>query len=120
MCEQNYLISNTPSCTHELATSYYRSTTIAGSHLSSVIDGSVKTLISILAFKSEWATVKDEQLYVGSMGKEWTSTTGEFVNNNPLWVKTVSVLGETHSLNWVSNFKRLRQAINIEFPGKIN
>ncbi|XP_012258133.2 soluble calcium-activated nucleotidase 1 [Athalia rosae] len=68
-------------------------------------------------FKSEWATVKDEQLYVGSMGKEWTTTIGEFVNNNPQWVKTISVLGETHSLNWISNYKRLRQAINIEYPG---
>ncbi|XP_046627067.1 soluble calcium-activated nucleotidase 1 [Neodiprion virginianus] len=68
-------------------------------------------------FKSEWATVKDEQLYVGSMGKEWTTSAGEFVNNNPQWVKTISVLGETHSLNWVSNYKRMRQSLNIEFPG---
>ncbi|XP_015590709.1 soluble calcium-activated nucleotidase 1 [Cephus cinctus] len=68
-------------------------------------------------FKSEWATVKDEQLYVGSMGKEWTTAAGEFVNNNPQWVKTVSVLGEKHSLNWVSNYNRLRQAYDIEFPG---
>lgn len=68
-------------------------------------------------FKSEWATVKDEQLYVGSMGKEWTTPSGEFEHNNPLWVKVVSPRGETHSLNWISYYKRLRQAINIEYPG---
>lgn len=79
-----------------------------------LMDGNGK---SSKGFKSEWATVKDEQLYVGSMGKEWTTSLGEYVNNNPQWIKTVSVLGETHSLNWVSNYKRLRQALNIEFPG---
>ncbi|EZA48791.1 Soluble calcium-activated nucleotidase [Ooceraea biroi] len=68
-------------------------------------------------FKSEWATVKDELLYVGSMGKEWTTPSGEFEHNNPLWVKVVSPRGETHSLNWISYYKRLRQAINIEYPG---
>ena len=70
-------------------------------------------------FKSEWATIKDEQLYIGSMGKEWTTPSGEFEHNNPLWVKVVSPRGETHSLNWISYYKRLRQAINIEYPGML-
>lgn len=75
----------------------------------------------LLGFKSEWATVKDEQLYVGSMGKEWTTASGEFVHNDPQWVKVISPHGEVHSKNWISNYKRLREAINIEFPGnKIN
>lgn len=68
-------------------------------------------------FKSEWATVKDEHLYVGSIGKEWTTPSGEFEHNNPLWIKVISPRGEIYSLNWISNYKRLRQAINIEFPG---
>ncbi|OAD58485.1 Soluble calcium-activated nucleotidase 1 [Eufriesea mexicana] len=68
-------------------------------------------------FKSEWATVKDEHLYIGSTGKEWTTPSGEFENNNPLWIKIVSPRGEIQSLNWISNYKRLRQAIHIEFPG---
>ncbi|CAL7940855.1 unnamed protein product [Xylocopa violacea] len=68
-------------------------------------------------FKTEWATVKDENLYVGSVGKEWTTPSGEFIHNNPLWIKIVSPHGEIQSLNWISNYKRLRQAINIEYPG---
>ncbi|XP_043260212.1 soluble calcium-activated nucleotidase 1 [Colletes gigas] len=68
-------------------------------------------------FKSEWATVKDEHLYVGSTGKEWTTHSGIFKNNNPLWIKIVSPRGEVHSLNWISYYKRLRQAIGIEYPG---
>ncbi|XP_011496638.1 PREDICTED: apyrase [Ceratosolen solmsi marchali] len=70
-------------------------------------------------FKSEWATVKDEQLYVGSMGKEWTTNNGEIQNNNPQWIKVISPHGEVHSRNWISNYKRLREAINIEFPGYV-
>ncbi|KOX72820.1 Soluble calcium-activated nucleotidase 1 [Melipona quadrifasciata] len=79
-----------------------------------LMDGNGK---SSKGFKSEWATVKDEHLYVGSMGKEWTTPSGEFEHNNPLWIKIVSPRGEIHSLNWISNYKRLRQAINIEYPG---
>ncbi|XP_015127556.1 soluble calcium-activated nucleotidase 1 isoform X2 [Diachasma alloeum] len=68
-------------------------------------------------FKSEWATVKDNLLYVGSMGKEWTTSSGEFTNNNPMWVKVISPKGDVRSVNWVDNYKKLRRAIHIEFPG---
>jgi len=68
-------------------------------------------------FKSEWATVKNEQLYIGSMGKEWTTSSGEFQHNNPLWVKVVSTSGEVRPVDWIHNYKRLRESIDIEFPG---
>lgn len=69
-------------------------------------------------FKSEWATVKDNYLYIGSMGKEWTTDSGEFENNNPMFVKVVSMHGVTFSLDWSKNFKRLRQrSANINWPG---
>ena len=73
--------------------------------------------IILKGFKSEWATVKDDQLYVGSMGKEWTTASGEYVNDNPMWVKIISPRGEIHSTNWKNNYKRLRSALNIKFPG---
>lgn len=68
-------------------------------------------------FKSEWATVKDQVLYVGSMGKEWTTSAGDFENNNPMYVKAITVHGEVYHLNWESNFKALRSSIGIEWPG---
>ncbi|KAI5712783.1 hypothetical protein M8J76_005930 [Diaphorina citri] len=68
-------------------------------------------------FKSEWATVKDETLYIGGMGKEWTSTTGEFLSYDPMWVKAVSNTGQVMHLNWTSNYMTLRRSLNIEFPG---
>ncbi|XP_058822434.1 soluble calcium-activated nucleotidase 1 [Topomyia yanbarensis] len=68
-------------------------------------------------FKSEWATVKDQVLYVGSMGKEWTTAGGDFENNNPMFVKAVTVHGEVYHLDWSTNFKALRSAIGIDWPG---
>ncbi|KAL9706594.1 hypothetical protein quinque_010112 [Culex quinquefasciatus] len=68
-------------------------------------------------FKSEWATVKDQVLYVGSMGKEWTTSAGDFENNNPMYVKAITVHGEVYHLNWETNFKALRSSIGIEWPG---
>lgn len=56
-----------------------------------LMDGDGKTS---KGFKSEWATVKDQVLYVGSMGKEWTTSSGDFENNNPMFVKAITVHGE--------------------------
>ncbi|XP_053669438.1 apyrase [Anopheles marshallii] len=68
-------------------------------------------------FKSEWATVKDQVLYVGSMGKEWTTSAGDFETNDPMYVKAVTVHGEVYHLNWVNNYKAIRKSIGIEWPG---
>lgn len=70
-------------------------------------------------FKAEWATVKDEHLFVGSMGKEWTSSTGEFLSYDPMYVKRVSITGEIHHINWTNHYKALRKATGIDFPGYI-
>ena len=51
------------------------------------------------------------------MGKEWTTPSGQFEHNNPQWVKVISPHGEVHSKNWISNYKRINEALNIEFPG---
>lgn len=44
-------------------------------------------------FKCEWATVKDKHLYVGGIGKEWTTPDGEIINFNPMFVKRISAKG---------------------------
>ncbi|XP_001359657.3 soluble calcium-activated nucleotidase 1 [Drosophila pseudoobscura] len=73
---------------------------------------------SAKGFKSEWATVKQQTLYVGSMGKEWTTSMGDFENNNPMYVKAISPSGEVRSLNWVDNYKQLRlKSLQISWPG---
>lgn len=57
-------------------------------------------------FKAEWATVKDEALYVGSMGKEWTTDAGEFQSFDPMYVKAVTVTGEVSFLTRYSQTYR--------------
>ncbi|CAH2106195.1 unnamed protein product [Euphydryas editha] len=68
-------------------------------------------------FKSEWATIKDKILYVGSMGKEWTTASGEFESFDPMWVKAINMYGEVQHLNWVHQFKSIRSSIGIQWPG---
>ncbi|XP_067006616.2 soluble calcium-activated nucleotidase 1 [Anabrus simplex] len=68
-------------------------------------------------FKMEWAAVKDQFLYLGGLGKEWTSGTGELLNYNPQWIKTVSPTGEVSHHNWRDKYSKLRRSFGIEFPG---
>ncbi|XP_053309756.1 soluble calcium-activated nucleotidase 1 [Spea bombifrons] len=68
-------------------------------------------------FKAEWMAVKDEQLYVGGLGKEWTTTTGKVLNENPEWVKVVGPRGDVQHHNWVPNYNSLRAAAGIAPPG---
>lgn len=75
-------------------------------------DGSVSK-----GFKAEWLAVKDEHLYVGGLGKEWTTTSGEVLNNNPEWVKVVGCHGDVQHENWVPRYNSLRNAAGIHPPG---
>lgn len=79
-----------------------------------LIDGDGSTT---KGFKAEWATVKDQSLYVGSMGKEWTSSDGEFASFDPMYVKNVMTNGEVHHLNWINQFKAIRSSQDISWPG---
>lgn len=62
--------------------------------------------------------VKDKHLRIGGLGKEWTTTEGEFVNNNPEWVKEVGFRGDVQHENWVPNYKSMKSAAGIEPPGE--
>lgn len=77
-------------------------------------------LIAILpiGFKAEWMAVKDQHLYVGGLGKEWTTTEGEFVNNNPSWVKVLGFRGDVQHEDWVPIYKSLKAAAGLEPPGE--
>lgn len=56
-------------------------------------------------------------MYVGGLGKEWTTTSGEVVNNNPEWVKVVGQHGDVQHENWVPYYNALRTAAGIQPPG---
>lgn len=63
-------------------------------------------------------TVKDRHLWIGGLGKEWTTTEGEFVNNDPQWVKVVGFRGDVRHVNWVPTYEALRSAAGIQAPGQ--
>ena len=70
-----------------------------------------------LGFKSEWATVKDQNLYVGGLGKAWTTPTGELVNYHPQYIKKVTPTGEVSHIDWHTRYEALAKAVDISFPG---
>ncbi|KAG7248352.1 hypothetical protein CRUP_030726 [Coryphaenoides rupestris] len=76
-------------------------------------DGSVAK-----GFKAEWLAVRDEHLYVGGLGKQWTTTTGEFVNHNPEWVKVVGAHGDVRHEDWVQKYEFLKAAAGVTPPGE--
>lgn len=70
-------------------------------------------------FKAEWMAVKGKTLYVGGLGKEWTTTEGVFQNHNPQWVKSIGPNGDVVHHDWVSRYEALRGALGIQYPGYV-
>lgn len=70
-------------------------------------------------FKAEWMTVKDKVLYVGGLGKVWTTTTGEVVNDNPQHVKVISAVGHVLHQNWADHYNAMMHAVGIYRPGYV-
>ncbi|KAI6214625.1 hypothetical protein M3Y94_00290200 [Aphelenchoides besseyi] len=69
------------------------------------------------AFKTEWMTIKNEELYVGGYGKEYTDPKGSYLNDKPLWIKVVDRFGQLKHVYWGRQFKAIRGFLGINFPG---
>jgi len=72
---------------------------------------------STKGFKCEWAAVKDDLLYVGGLGKEWTDANGEVKSRDPQWVKTIDTEGRIRHHNWAHVYEALREATGTSSPG---
>jgi len=68
-------------------------------------------------FKCEWAAVKDDVMYVGGLGKEWTNSEGAVVSRDPQWVKTIDTEGRVQHHSWVRVYEALREATGMTNPG---
>jgi soluble calcium-activated nucleotidase 1 len=79
-----------------------------------LMDGNGRTT---KGFKSEWATVKDGLLYIGSVGKEWSDNTGKILSNNPLWIKVIDRNGKIEHRDWSAVYNKIRKAAGAEHPG---
>ena len=69
--------------------------------------------------KAEWMTVKDNKLYVGGLGKEWTSIRGEYINDDPMFIKIVAPDGSIDHVPWKENYLKFREHLNISTPGYV-
>ncbi|KAA0162824.1 hypothetical protein FNF31_03088 [Cafeteria roenbergensis] len=69
-------------------------------------------------FKCEWATVKDDEMYVGSFGKEFTDPKGirppGFGN---MWVKVIDKELRVRHEDWTNRFIAMRDAVGYGSPG---
>lgn len=70
-------------------------------------------------FKGEWMTIKDKQLYIGSIGKVWTSVTGEYLNDRPQYIKVISPTGHVEHRPWAEVYNKMRSSAGIVDPGYI-
>ena len=69
--------------------------------------------------KWEWATVKNNELYLGSMGKEYTNPDGTIANANNLWVAILTGRGELRRMDWTKNYNVIRAALGASPPGYV-
>lgn len=67
--------------------------------------------------KWEWATVKGEDLYMGSMGKEYTNPDGSVANTNNLWIVVVNKDGQVRRKDWSANYNLVRAKLGASSPG---
>jgi len=67
--------------------------------------------------KWEWSTVKDGELYIGSMGKEYTRQDGSIVNRHNLWIAILNNRGELRRIDWTKQYNVVRKALNALSPG---
>ncbi|EKE38478.1 hypothetical protein ENUP19_0311G0018 [Entamoeba nuttalli] len=67
--------------------------------------------------KIEWATVYKDSMYIGSIGKEFTTPTGEYLNDNPLYIKKIDQNGKITAINWKNKYNNLKNAVGIYGDG---
>ena len=67
--------------------------------------------------KTEWATVKDGKMYVGSFGKEYTNPDGTIKNTNNMWVSVIDRNGVITHEDWTARFNKVREAAGCPYPG---
>jgi len=67
--------------------------------------------------KWEWASVKGKDLYLGSMGKEYTREDGSIANTNNLWISIINPRGEIRHVDWEKQYSFVREALGAAPPG---
>lgn len=69
--------------------------------------------------KWEWSTVKDGELFIGSMGKEFTLQNGDIKNRHNLWIAVINEHGQIRREDWTAQYSVVRHALGCDSPGYI-
>lgn len=69
--------------------------------------------------KWEWASVKGKELYLGSMGKEYTRPDGSIANTNNLWIAMVDADGRVRRKDWSREYTFVRDVLGASAPGYV-
>lgn len=69
-----------------------------------------------IPFKYEWATEYKEDLYLGSIGKEWV-VNGSLIHQHAQNVAIVSKSGFVTYADWKDYYDKIRKYVNCSFPG---
>ena len=65
-------------------------------------------------FKTEWATLKGNQLIVGSHGKVGLDEAGNPTTGKQEWIKVIDSDYRVKSVNWHDSYQAMREAVGIE------
>lgn len=71
---------------------------------------------SEIPFKYEWATECRDDLYLGSIGKEWV-VNGTLIHQLAQYVAVISKSGSVTMVDWKDHYDRIRKFANCDFPG---
>jgi len=83
----------------------------------SVVNKTVLKLSDDAGYKTEWSTIKDKQIYLGSIGKEWVNKQGRTVHEELFWIKLMSSDFAFKNENWETIYGNVRKAANATYPG---
>jgi len=67
--------------------------------------------------KGEWMAVRGAELWIGGLGKEWTTRDGELASYDPMWVKVIGPDGQVKHVDWRKQFLAVRAAAGVQWPG---
>jgi soluble calcium-activated nucleotidase 1 len=69
--------------------------------------------------KWEWATVKDGELYMGSIGKELTNKDLTFKSQAGMWIVAMNEIGQQRRLDWTDQYNFVRLQLFADLPGYV-
>ncbi|PFH34080.1 apyrase [Besnoitia besnoiti] len=74
---------------------------------------------SAKGMKIEWATVKGNQLFVGSFGKEYTDNHGNILHRHNTWVVIIDERGGISRQNWDDHYQAMKKALGVTYSGYV-